>query len=231
MEYEGWKLILTCEHGGNTIPGKWQRLLKSSDKSLLQTHRGWDIGALKIANALKKSFDCPLYYSQISRLLIDLNRSPKRCFGSILQDISNPIKDEIYQKYYLPYRSNVTSWIEQIQAAKHRVLHLSVHSFTPQLNSQIRNADLSLLYDPSRKNEVGIANSLIAKMKQEVPEFKYRRNYPYLGIADGLTSALRKKFSAKCYAGIEIEINQKHLTSVSGIRMVSSLLIQSLSER
>jgi hypothetical protein len=35
-----------------------------------------------------------------------------------------------------------------------------------------------------------------------------RRNYPYRGQSDGLTTALRRQFGAR-YLGIELEINQR----------------------
>ena len=42
-------------------------------------------------------------------------------------------------------------------------------------------------------------------------ELKIRRNFPYLGTADGFTTFLRKQFDGKYYAGVEIEINQHFL--------------------
>lgn len=35
-------------------------------------------------------------------------------------------------------------------------------------------------------------------------------NYPYRGRADGFTTQLRKRFPIKAYAGVELEVNQKH---------------------
>jgi hypothetical protein len=35
-----------------------------------------------------------------------------------------------------------------------------------------------------------------------------RRNYPYAGKGDGLTSFLRRRFPPGAYIGIELEINQ-----------------------
>ena len=35
-----------------------------------------------------------------------------------------------------------------------------------------------------------------------------RRNYPYAGKGDGLTSHLRRRFPPGAYVGIELEINQ-----------------------
>jgi hypothetical protein len=36
-----------------------------------------------------------------------------------------------------------------------------------------------------------------------------RRNYPYAGRADGVTSHLRLRFPPGVYVGIELEVNQK----------------------
>jgi hypothetical protein len=46
---------------------------------------------------------------------------------------------------------------------------------------------------------------------------KVRKNYPYKGISDGLTTSLRKQYTQKNYCGIEIEINQKHFFESSKI--------------
>jgi hypothetical protein len=36
-----------------------------------------------------------------------------------------------------------------------------------------------------------------------------RRNYPYRGWSDGLTTALRRRFAERAYVGIELEVNQR----------------------
>ncbi|PTM08135.1 MAG: N-formylglutamate amidohydrolase, partial [Bacteroidetes bacterium] len=40
------KLVLTCEHGGNQIPKQYQALFP--DKTVLQSHRGFDLGSLDV---------------------------------------------------------------------------------------------------------------------------------------------------------------------------------------
>jgi hypothetical protein len=40
-------------------------------------------------------------------------------------------------------------------------------------------------------------------------------NYPYLGISDGFTCELRKKFLEQDYVGLEIESNQALMSSLS----------------
>ena len=43
------------------------------------------------------------------------------------------------------------------------------------------------------------------------PGIRIRYNYPYRGTADGMTSYLRKRFAARTYLGIVIELNQEHI--------------------
>jgi hypothetical protein len=39
-------------------------------------------------------------------------------------------------------------------------------------------------------------------------DLRVRRNYPYAGKGDGLTSQLRLRFAPSDYVGIELEVNQ-----------------------
>ena len=53
---------------------------------------------------------------------------------------------------------------------------------------------------------------MCARWKESIaasaPELRVRRNYPYAGKGDGLTSHLRRRFGQSDYVGIELEINQ-----------------------
>lgn len=84
---------------------------------------------------------------------------------------------------------------------------MSLHSFTPILNGQKRNADIGVLYDPGRRREKVLAIAFQEALNNRTG-LRIRRNYPYRGNADGFTAALRKEFDERHYIGIEIEINQ-----------------------
>ena len=59
--------LLSCEHGGNSIPAAWRYLFKGK-QSILDSHRGWDPGALVCAKRLSAKLDIPLISSTTSRL-------------------------------------------------------------------------------------------------------------------------------------------------------------------
>jgi len=90
-----------------------------------------------------------------------------------------------------------------------RVIHISSHSFTPELDGDVRRADVGLLYHPGRTGEVALAARWKTALEKAAPEFRVRRNYPYAGKGDGLTSHLRLRLPPAAYVGIELEVNQK----------------------
>jgi predicted N-formylglutamate amidohydrolase len=101
--------------------------------------------------------------------------------------------------------------VRQAIADYGHVIHLSSHSFTPELNSKVRNADIGLLYDPSRPGEVELCERWQTILKACAPDLRVRRNYPYAGKGDGLTAWFRQRLPPGAYVGIELEINQKHM--------------------
>jgi hypothetical protein len=51
-----------------------------------------------------------------------------------------------------------------------------------------------------------------------------RRNAPYRGDSDGLTSALRRERSAERYLGIELELNQRLIATAAQRRAVAAAI-------
>ena len=175
----------------------------------METHRGYDLGALDLFNTLKPLADHS-YFSETSRLLVELNRSlhhPK-LFSEYSEKLSGEEKKEVLDTYYFPYRNSVENEIAAALQEGEKVLHISVHSFTPSLNGLERNADIGLLFDPARREEKNFCALLKKNLLVEDPELRVCFNYPYLGKADGFPTYLRKVFKEN-YSGIELEVNQK----------------------
>ncbi len=224
-------LIVTCEHGGNRIPPRYRSMFEGFE-ALLETHRGYDPGALALARQLAGALNCPLFVSTTSRLLIDLNRSTghPKLYSEATRGAPPAVRRDILERHYLPYRNEVEAHIAAAIARGSRVIHLSSHSFTPVLDGVVRNADIGLLYDPSRPGEIELCRRWHARIVACAPELKVRRNYPYTGKSDGFTAYLRRRFAADDYIGVELEINQKHvLRGGSRWRALRNDLIQALA--
>jgi predicted N-formylglutamate amidohydrolase len=205
------RVLITCEHGGNGIPAAYRRYFIGHEAAL-ESHRGYDPGALALARDLARACRAPLVCSTTSRLLVELNRSPghPRLYSEITRNLPADKKHTLYTRHYLPYREEVEKHIVAALRAGKRVAHVSSHSFTPVLDGEARNADVGLLYDPSRSLESRLCMAWQAGLRETMPGLVVRRNYPYRGTSDGLTTHLRRRFQASQYMGIEIEVNQKH---------------------
>lgn len=228
MNISNWEILLSCEHAGNLLPDTWRYLKQTTSQEILDSHLGWDIGALSLAKILEKRLDVKLFYYPYTRLLIDLNRSNHRCFGKYTVGLEKNLKQRLLEELYEPYRKQINDYLEEKISNKKRILHLAIHSFTPSLNGKNRTSDLSLLYDPQRSNEKAFAKVFLALLKANHPDFRFRKNYPYLGKSDGLCTDLRKIYPNPCYMGIEVEVNQKHLQDKKQLQLVARLISQNL---
>lgn len=224
--------LISCEHGGNRIPQCYRKFFDGFEP-LLRSHRGYDRGALRVAGELARMLDAPLFAATTSRLLIDLNRSVghPRLYSQATRSAPTAVRKEILERCYLPYRNTIEANIAEAIRTGKKVIHVSPHSFAPELNGKIRNADIGLLYDPSRPIERNVCRRWHANLRVCAPELKVRRNYPYMGKANGFPTYLRRRFPADAYIGLELEINQKHvLKGGSQWRELRSLVLGALHE-
>lgn len=224
------KLILSCEHGGNDIPPAWKANF-SGKESILNSHRGYDPGTDNLFDFLRPLAQFGIR-NKVSRLLIEFNRSKHHphLFSEWSKHLSAIEKDYLIKEYYQPYRNQLISEITKLLSKEDTsVLHLSIHSFTPELNGKQRKNDIGLLFDPKRIPERDFSKQFKALLLKNKGAYSVRFNYPYLGTADGLTTALRNIFPEN-YLGIELEINQKWLNGKSFPKDLKQLIYRSVAE-
>ncbi len=203
------RLLVTCEHGGARVPA-WLAPHFRGRSAWLRSHRGVDLGALPVARALARRTGAPLIAATTSRLVVDLNRSPHhpRLLSEVTRALPAELRARILRRHYRPHREAVEREIARLAGGGARVVHVAVHSFTPVLDGVRRETDVGLLYDPARRPERVFCARWQRALRDLAPELRLRRNFPYRGAADGLTTALRRRHPASHYLGIELELDQ-----------------------
>jgi len=205
-----FKYLLSCEHGGNQIPPQYAPFFHGAQE-ILKTHRGYDLGALELFSSFKNDQITYSQHATVSRLLVDLNRSLHR--RSLLSEFTKPlppvVRKEILDGYYHPFRLQFAREVEALWSQQEKVVHVSVHSFTPVLSGEVRHTDFGILYHPGRPLEAAFAKIWKDEIKKQIPGFRTRFNYPYLGKTDGHVAYFRKLEVDK-YVGLEFEMNQKY---------------------
>ncbi len=194
-------LIVSCEHGGNRVPTPFR---KHFSERLLATHRGYDPGALALARDLSAATGAPLFYSTITRLLVELNR-PLGHPQVFFLELSEEARAALLRRYYFPYWNAVRKAVQRGR----RVLHLSVHSFTPRFRGVQRTTDIGLLFDPHRAAEAAFCRTWRERILKRDANLRVRYNDPYPGVFPSLVDSLRKELGRR-YVGIQVEVNQKY---------------------
>lgn len=204
------RFLVTCEHGGFRVPSRWRNLFAGREE-VLSSHRGYDAGALVFARMLARSLACPLVSSTTTRLLVDLNRSVghRKVFSESTRTLPPNERTLILDRHYHPYRDQVEDVVRRAIAEGDTVVHVSCHSFTPIWNGQERRIDIGLLHDPKRPLEAARCAAWGKALRQRDPTLRVRRNAPYRGDGDGLTTHLRTRFPPGRYLGFEVEVNQR----------------------
>lgn len=224
-------LILTCEHGGNDVPPEYADLFQDH-AALLDNHNAYDRGAFELAKAYSVRLHAPLTFTTVTRLLVDCNRSlhNRSLFSQVTKHLPDSEKQCVIAHYYQPYRSSVQQFIATALRQGKRIVHLSIHSFTPVYAGEIRQADIGLLYDPSRSQETALCAAWQHRLRGRLPDFRIRRNYPYLGKSDGFATFFRQHYAQEDYLGFELEVNQKHARESSEVwQLLKTHLIESFA--
>jgi predicted N-formylglutamate amidohydrolase len=208
-------VIITCEHASNQVPAAFKAAF-AHRRAVLATHKAYDKGARAVAKHLARRLRSQIFCGTITRLVIDLNRSPGDQPTALLE------------RHYWPYRRSVERAIALHVRRGERVLHLSVHSFTPVLRGVRRSADVGLLFDPKRSGEARLCRAWQPLLAAQ--GYRTRLNYPYVGWTDGLTTYLRTRFGARSYVGIELEMNQRLARDKKGLDRYAEALMSTLNQ-
>ncbi len=208
-------LVVSCEHASNARPPDFDTT--GMEEAVFLTHAAWDPGAQPIAARIAQRFAAPAAYGLWTRLYCDLNRSPgtaevvpNTAFGVEIPSnarLDPAARERRVALYHQAYWDTVRAAIDDGLTKADAVLHFSVHSFVEEYQGRFRPVDLGILVDPAAPLEAELSQYFQAHL----PGFLVRENEPYDGRADALTTALRRQYAPERYAGVELEINQRHL--------------------
>lgn len=203
-------LLLTCEHASAALPAEFLPLFADTEPGFLSSHRAYDAGAADVTQDLSRQLGVDAHYGSMSRLVVDLNRSPasRNVFSRWSRELPAARKEELLATVHAPFRQAARTQAGWLLKNLPRIVHLSVHSFTPVLDGEVRTCEIGLLYDPARQAESRLAARWAALLQQQRPDWRIRKNYPYRGVSDGHVTALRKEWPNPVYTGLELEINQ-----------------------
>jgi predicted N-formylglutamate amidohydrolase len=226
-------LVLSCEHASWTLP---PGLDLGVSLEVLQSQAGWDHGAFDIASRLSEAVGLPVHAGAFSRMFVDLNRAADH--PDVIPTVSygEPVPGNVHLSpgdrqaridlFHAPYWQAIRRDVQARLVDTGEVLHLSSHSFAPELDPANRTYDVGVLYDPSHAYEAELAEKLMFQLRGA--GIDVRANQPYSGTGPAVCTSLRQELAGQRYAGIELETSHAVTRSIGGSARVANAVIRFL---
>ena len=145
-------ILVVCDHASNHVP---EEIDLGIEQGLLSQHIAYDIGVTGVATFLVQLSGCAAFLATNSRLVVDLNRYPDD--ASAIPVTSDGIeipgnrldaagRNQRLTNYFHPYHARLAKLLQDHRPA----LILSIHSFTPRLESDPhghRPWEIGILYN------------------------------------------------------------------------------------
>lgn len=195
--------LLIADHASNRVP---EDLNLGIAPDLLNAHIAIDIGVAELGRALCERLGCPGILGNVSRLVVDLNREedaphiiPIASDGHAIPGnaIDHDARIARIDRYWRPYHDRIAA---QMAAQQPRLL-ISLHSFTPQLETrpdEERPWEVGILYNQDDR-AARIAIPLLEQACVRVGD-----QQPYSGKLLNATMNRHGEGTGTAYLGIEM---------------------------
>lgn len=228
-------ILITSEHAGKIFPPYLGTMGLKKEQLSVVSHL-YDIGVTEISKILAKGLKCRCILSKYSRLVADLNRSPrnpniflKNSFGIDIPgnfDLTEQEKNKRMNEFYWPYHYRVKDEMDNLLNLHEKVFFISIHSFNQFVNGRERKGDIGLLYRFDK--DLAVCSNIKELLKKK-SNLKVVFNQPYSAkeVAGYTLRHYGKRKNITCF---EFEINDKHLKTKKDIRKIGSLLLEVVKE-
>jgi predicted N-formylglutamate amidohydrolase len=193
-------IVLVADHASNAVPGN---ITLGIPERLLHEHIALDIGTEAIAELMAQDHAIPAHIAAVSRLVCDLNREetapglvPEASDGHPIPGNVGVNREERLDRFHRPYHTALEQWL----AAARPGLILSLHSFTPRLETSdaARPWQVGVLYNEDDR-AARIAIPLL-----EAEGLMVGDNLPYSGRDLNYTMNRHAEAEGRNYLGIEL---------------------------
>ncbi|MDY7099154.1 MAG: N-formylglutamate amidohydrolase [Pseudomonadota bacterium] len=194
------KLVCVADHASNFVP---DNVPLGIPAKLLNEHIAVDIGVEGIAQRLARRHGVPAHIATVSRLVVDLHREedhpgvvPTESDGHLVPGNIGADVEARLDRFYRPYHAALETFLE----AQSPELILSIHSFTPKLetNTADRPWEIALLYNQDDR-AARHAIRLFGELGLNVGD-----NEPYSGRELNATMNRHAEAHGRPYCAIEI---------------------------
>ncbi len=217
-------LLVSCETGGRRVPAQWSKTHVLSDPAHVDSPAcdespvivnrkrmiACDSTGRYAGRRVADSLGVELIENPYSIQCVDVTRSihHRELFSSTARQLDEHDRQKLLDRVYWPYRERLRRAIAGGLARCPYVIHLSVRSFAASARGRMHRADVGLVHDASRADEVALCLQWMEQLFDVAPMLRVRRNYPRRGTCDSLHRTMRAEFVSRPYLGVEVALNR-----------------------
>ncbi|MBK1881026.1 hypothetical protein JIN85_01290 [Luteolibacter pohnpeiensis] len=189
--------LFSCEHATCAIPEAYRQLFRGSE-DLVTSPKGWDPGALNLAQGFSMKFRTPLIHGDMTRLLIDLDENGDERWSQISRNLPEATQAKLIDRHERTYRAQLQLRISDDLIRNDWVAHLMTHTVDSEVGK------IELLTPPHCENAEQFAGRWSSLIRQAGLEVSFRRAAPL----NGLVNELMQQFPPSQYAPVRLEVSQ-----------------------
>jgi predicted N-formylglutamate amidohydrolase len=209
--------VIVCDHASNRIPQEYELFGLAAEA--LQTHIAWDPGALGVARRLSNRLDAPLFWPDVSRLVIDCNRAPEASSLIVMESegrrveanrgVSAAERARRLDRIHRPYHEAIDACLKRRHAA---TALIAIHSFTPVYFGKARPWQVGIVFGDDRR----LADLLIRELEAD-KALTVGINEPY-SPADQVYYTVERHAGPERLPAVMIEIRNDEIGGEAGQR-------------
>lgn len=209
--------LFVCEHASHFIPDRFDKL--GLNEHELTAHIAWDPGAVEVARQMGDSLNACVIEAELSRLLIDCNRSleapdliPETSEATLIpgnQALSSSERAERIELSHAPFHACVEQIITKRSAQGQPSWIVTIHSFTPAYLGTQRPWEIGIIHDEDDR----IARPLIEALKQD-KSINVGVNQPY-SPADRVYYTLERHARPRNAPCVMVELRNDEIASAA----------------
>ncbi|MGH6874453.1 MAG: N-formylglutamate amidohydrolase, partial [Aestuariivirgaceae bacterium] len=198
----------------------------------LEMHIAWDPGALGVARRLSKKLDAPLFWPDVSRLVIDCNRAPDATSLIVTESegrtvqanrgVSTAERARRLDRIHRPYHEAIDACLKRRLAARLTTALIAIHSFTPVYFGKARPWQVGIVFGDDRH----MADFLIHELEAD-KALTNGINEPY-SPADQVYYTVERHAGPRRLPAVMIEIRNDEIGDEAGQRSWADRLVSIL---
>ncbi|MGJ8632372.1 MAG: hypothetical protein ACSHX7_00475 [Luteolibacter sp.] len=119
--------LITCNHATCAIPTAHRELFKGQE-DLVTSEKGWEPGALNLAQGLAMKLSTPLIHGDVTRLLIDLDEEKEKRWSKISSKLPEATRAKLVDRHEHPFRHAIEMRLTDDYKRRDNLVHVMVHT-------------------------------------------------------------------------------------------------------